>query len=234
MSGSLRIDDGDDLLDLRRDLETAFAMRFTDGEAAGCETVGDLFQVIQSRFPPDAGGKCMTAMAFYRLRRALSGIGSSTVWTTGMRLDALPGPSARSLYAELEERSGLKLPSWRLTMLGLAGAWAVAGGCVSLLVFVSSNGWHGALLPFLACAGGAVLLRTDPGRLPLEGQTLGALARQVACLNFGTLHAQGARPRERDIWGTLCAALSHYTVVPMGMVHRGTTIMTGPPHFAKS
>jgi len=53
----------------------------------------------------------------------------------------------------------------------------------------------------------------------------GDLYQGVAGLNFGVLHAQGAKPRHKDRWDASVEVLSKHTVLPKASIHPGTMIL---------
>ena len=215
MRDTLGLDDADDRRDLRFALENSFKIQFSEDEAAECKTVDNILQVIRNRLlsSRDENERCVTAMAFYRLRRAISGAGIKSTLTPDTCLKTLTGLSARRLLKEIGRRSELQLPVCRATLVGQVGGWTVLAGLTGLLLaaIAAPHLWFaGAAAGFL----GFVLTRVDPGRLPSDCQTLGSLARKVAGMNFGTLHGQGAKLRDRDIWNALVEVLSEHSVLP--------------------
>ena len=225
MQDTLGLDDADDRDDLQTALETSFGIQFSEAEAIGCRTVGDIFQVVLSRFPSpgEDAERCVTAMAFYRLRTAVAGLGVETRLTPDTCLLIITGLPARKLFRELGRRSGLYLPTCQAAPLGWIGGWTALGGLMGLLPTI-------AFAPQLwfACAAtsllGFLLICLDPGRVPPDCQTLGSLARKVAGLNFGTLHALGAKPSGQALWNGLVEVLSEHTLLPKTIIHTGTAI----------
>lgn len=233
MQDTLELDDADDGHDLRVAVETAFKIQFSEAEAAGCRTVDDILQVIRSRFLSAGEGaeRCVTAMAFYRLRRAVAGLGVRPPLTPDTFLGTLTGLSARKLLKEVGRRSELQVPAWKSTLLGQVGGWTMLAGLTGLLLvaIVAPHLWFACVAMGLL---GFVLTRVDPGRLPHDCQTLGELARKIAGLNFGTLHAQGAKPRDQDLWDALVEVLSEHTVLPKADIHPGTMILRKQQRFS--
>lgn len=226
MRNTLGLDDDLDPVKLREALEAAFGMRFSATEAAACGTVGDVFQVVRNRFPsPRSGaGGCATAMAFYRVRRALPKPDVPFRLAPSTQVDAVTGIHTRMWLKELGQRSGLRGPQWKATLVGQAGTLLMVVGLVWLLLtaLVARHLWPtGAAASML----GFVLIRVDPGKLPADCQTLGGLARKVAGLNFGGLYAQGAKARDQDLWDALVEVLSEYTLLPKAEIYPGTLLL---------
>ena len=105
------------------------------------------------------------------------------------------------------------------------------GGLIWLLLtaIVARHLWY---IGVAAGMLGLTLVLLDPGRLPADCRTQGGLARKIAVLNFGHLHAQGAKARDRDLWAALVEILSEYTLLPKAEIHPGTLILRRQPHPA--
>ena len=112
------------------EVEDRFKIEFSDTEVEQIITVSDLYTLLLQKFPPNEDSpKCASAMAFYRLRRALSDErpqNGSTMASYRVRLlsdqrprkelspsfdlTSLKGLSARELFKYLEQATGLTLP----------------------------------------------------------------------------------------------------------------------------
>jgi hypothetical protein len=66
-------------------------------------------------------------------------------------------------------------------------------------------------------AGGA-LVSIDPGRLPTNYRTLGALSARAARLSYGRLLKQDADGRDSRIWKALVEILSDFANVPADQI----------------
>lgn len=226
MPNTLGLDDdldGNDLVDL---VEKSFGIRFTNAEWETFRTVGDIFEVIRRHFSSrqDGADRCATAMAFYRLRSALSDLNPNIKLEPGTRLEEVSTLSARAVFKTLRMRTGLRLPPRRLTSLGDFGMWCLVAGPIGLIATFGLDRqlWP---VPALAIAIGVPLLMVDPGKFPAELQTLGDLSRTVAGLNFGQLAAAGAEPRDKDLWNALTEVLSQYSILPKSEMQPGTFLL---------
>ncbi len=202
------VGDGDEI-DLVEDIESAFGIMFSNEEAESCLTVGDAFDLIKGWFQTSDGSRCVTAMAFYRVRRALGESGRN------LRPESsLPtGQSAKSLLNELAARSGLRFPRRNLTWVGGCGLLLILAGFFATVVLLDARPdywWVGAVAFCL----GVFAVTVDPCVLPDGCETVGGLSRKVAALNFGKLVGDGARPTDRDVWAALVSVLADYTTAP--------------------
>jgi hypothetical protein len=222
---TLGLDDELDDVDLIHDVEKVTGLRFASHETRAWYTVGDIFNTLCERYAKQDrdGGKCATAMAFHRLRQAAAQLVPGRI-TPDTKLDGFAGLPARDLYAQLQKRSGLKLPPVILTYVGVAGLLLTAAGVVAEFCALEAGlvWWEPYLaLPVL----GAGLMFMDPWRGPPELRTFGQLARKVAALNFSKLLGEGAARRDNDVWNALIETLSDHTDLPKSMIASDTLLL---------
>ena len=233
MANTLGLDDDLDPVLLIKDLEQAFALKFSDEETSNCMTVGDIYTVLIRHMGggDQLSGRCATAMAFYRLRRACRAMAPEVAITPATPLHIFRHWPAKSLLKQLSLLSGLRLPRPALSKVGHAGA-------ISIL-FVVPGVFASALLKdlsplaafwsfwFLVIAGpiGALLLKIDKGRLPDNCGTVADLARMAAAKNFGMLAREGARWNDESLWLALIETLSERTVLPKSDIRPDTLLL---------
>ena len=211
-----------------------FQVDFSDPEVEQIITVGDLYTLLLQKFPPNEDNrKCATVMAFYRLRRALSDKRPRKELLPSFDLTTLKGLSAKELFKDLEQATGLTLPRCGKTRIG-SGANAV--GCIGSVIFIlgpivalamlfttaplamgarEMRVLYAILLGIIAPLIGyrAVKLaksidRRDPGVIPDKYRTLGSLSRRAALMNYGSLAKSGAARNEKVIWSLFTELLS--------------------------
>src|SRR5262249_10894109 len=212
------VGDGDDV-DIVRDVECTFRIKLTNAEAERTITVGQLYDLIEMKYP-DAGSRtpaCLSQIAFYRVCQALSAMGALgkiTPQTPISVLEGLEPPSIPQKWRRLAQSSGLDLPSleghsrmlevwpqifrstsgWWLWGV-LACAWAALGiFLVNLTVLASGLVVVPALYAVIHYVWWLVF-RTVPQRL----LTIGDLAREAAGCSFVKLSAEknGCSPSDR-------------------------------------
>lgn len=228
MVNSLGLDDDLDGVELVQDLEKAFDISIADSEAEQILTVGQLYDLLLSKFPADeTHRKCASAMAFYRLRRAIKNLDQDTELNPSTDLTFLEARGLKATFRKIQEQSELRLPRLGISVgaslgcLGVALLFAVAGGASKFFQwgFLSEvNGfeWAGA---FVAVAW--AILYFDDGKLPKNCSTLGGFTKQVAAMNYGRLIRVGASHRDIDIWNNLLELLSSYAL-PKSEITRDT------------
>lgn len=89
--------------------------------------------------------------------------------------------------------------------------------CVAVLMFLAPILWPilpgSGLAPFtpLLSVASILLVRYGPRQVPASCETLGALARTVAVLNFGKLSEICGRARPEDVWNALIPVVRECT-----------------------
>lgn len=214
-----------DDVELLEDIEASFDVFFSDDETVKWVTVGDVFSALERKFSfhAAAGGKCATSMAFFRLRRALAELGVEGRLRPDFALSNVNGLSPRRLIEEVEKRSGLRLPSSTLSILG-AGIFLLSFTGMLVSIFAGSE-WIALLMLAVFLSAFPVLGFVDRGRLPGNGETLGGLARAAATLNYAQLVGQGAGVRDGDLWRVFCDLLAEHTVLPKREIGMETLLL---------
>jgi len=194
------VGDGDDI-EVLHSIEEAFGVKISDEEAFGCETVGQLFDVVSSKLNISKARnlRCPTAIAFFRLRAALRRLGYVHRMTTKTDLRAIfRAHGVRRLHSSLSSEAGLQLPLLQLHPASTA-----------ILAFVAACGafvplWVGSWLPVLAAAVLAIILGfVLPRTIPRRIANLGDFAVDCVAWNYGSLSAQAGGARRGDAWKAL-------------------------------
>lgn len=214
-----------DDVELLMDIESSFSLTITAEMSESMLTVGDIHDAVleKLRVLADGRGGCATAMAFYRLRRALRLEGRAGEIRTDTDLSTGPWPSVRCLSERMRCEFGLKLPgpvtTWQVNLGFVAVLCCIAG---LLLTGVPEVQWW---MPLMFIGLGALLMRFDPLRLSNEFVTVGQLATRVAKLNPGPLALQGAALRLPDVWDDLVEVLAEHTELPKSEIRPDTLLL---------
>jgi hypothetical protein len=213
---SLDLDD-DDASQALSDLERSLGFRFQAAELTACRTVGDIFRIVARHLDGTGGEACASAIAFYRLRRALSPYaGGEKLRPSSVLATVVPIPPKR-LLIRIEAETRLHLPPPTNSWLGRSAfAVAMLAFLGMIPVHMLYPGW--TLLTILLIPVAIWTFANDPGRYARDCRTLGNLAKQTALLNFGPLLEAGARPRPGDQWEVLTEILSGYGTVPKAAI----------------
>ncbi len=218
------VGDGDEI-DLLEEIESAFGVEIEAEQAEGLLTVGDLQDLLVRKLGARDGRRraCLTAAAFYRLRKAISGASGHWAILPGTRLDrSLVGRNYEDWCDKIESRCGLRLPA------GQAGClWTPLflllffGSPIAAVVLTHTFGAWG-LAALVAWTLAIPSLRLPRGVCPTDCPDVGALARVVASLNYRALSDElGSRHRD-DIYAAL-EGIVRITTGFDGAVDRRTT-----------
>lgn len=212
MRNSLDLDPEWGAIDLIEDVEATFGFTLTNEEAEPCATVGDLYEVICAHTPAwDAQeGSCSSSMVFYRMRRSLYP-GDRRGFTPETALCS-SGLQPSHLFKKLADETGLRLPAYELTWLGMTGAVILIVGIIAAVVALFTGHWMLSGLGILIALCGVPLAKLDPGRFPSGVVTMADLVRRTVPLNSIALTGFGARPADR--WTILTALAAEHGNLP--------------------
>jgi hypothetical protein len=212
MANTLDLDPEWGAIDLLEEVESTFGIKIANEEAERCATVGDLYDIVCAHSPDWDGqdGSCGSSMVFYRLRRSLSpedkrGVGLDTP------LIASKLPPIR-LFKKLSDETGLRLPSYELTWLGVTGGLLFVGGIIGTIVALLTGHWIVSVVAVAIALSGLLFLRVDPGRVPAGIETVADLVRRAVPLNAVWLKEVGGRPADR--WSILVALAAEHGALP--------------------
>ncbi len=192
-------------------LRARLGLEITAEEAAEIRTVTDLhgLLVVKSLLERDPAGPCGTELTFYRLRRALRGMGAGKDIRLTTPLTQLQISSPRQALRELNKRTGLAQP-----MLALApfDKWILLTTGVAVTVCLGfAVAGRDYFIETLLTAGLTVALVIQqwwaPRRYPKDLVTVGDLTRQVARLNADRQLPAVARSDSSTLWSILVEVL---------------------------
>lgn len=208
------VGDGDDV-ELIEAFESTFEISFSNEEVESMSTLGQAFEAICSKLPTTQSqqNKCLTAMAYYRLNRALCGDGKINL---GTRVEVPQDQSPRSFQKQLERRADLRLhfltrASTRTIILFFFQfvSWIVAP--------IMLSGSSAFIVGVVIAAGSHILWRfadSSDERVWMFDGTLGDLSRQASETNFRKLVSLGGTWKEPDVWKTMTSIIHDCTGFP--------------------
>ena len=209
------------------EIERAFAIEIPTAERNRLATAGDLAAAIRAHVP-DGGNRCLTTMAFYRLRYRLRLADPACDPTPGTRLRALPRGAVQAALGAMAAQDGLRLPL-TMTGAGSAGVLLLLFSCPVVFIWLSSmdRGWLALCYLVLALAATGRLARyARSASRPRGCKTVGDLSRHIAAHNAGILAHSGARLSDREVWDVLVRLLGPYTSIPAKRVQPGMLLLT--------
>lgn len=217
--------DGDDV-DLMEDFESVFQIKITDKEAENIVILNDAFELICSKLPTDVthNKKCLTAMAYYRLNKAL-GNSRKTIPSTEIKVPSDQTP--KDFQKHLEQVSQLKLD-----FATRSSRWVDAIRFLQLISWIAAPVvWSG----FAALVGSIALFaathivwrladRAD-SRVWAYNGTIADLARIASQRNIGTLVSSGGKWGKDDVWRTMVLVIHDMTGYPMNKMKPETNFI---------
>src|SRR5262245_32632524 len=127
MLSTLGLDDDFDPIDMLEAIEKAFEVDFSDPQAESIRTVGDAYDLLLGKIPPDEENrKCASAIAFYRLRQALGDEHDRKKLKPASVLAPPKTISVKQFFRELEQKTKLNLPRPASSWIGYAGSIVMA------------------------------------------------------------------------------------------------------------
>ncbi len=210
MANSLRLADLDDV-ELLMAVEEAFGVQIANSEAEKCLLVGDLYNVLLKKFPVagEVSGRCLSAITYYRLKRAISSDLAARKPSPETPLSVLGGWLRRpARWREIEAQTGLRLPELRIGWI--PAVLTLAMFVSPILANVFADGWTAAgflLLTALSIPFASLCAR----QLPRECLTLGQLAKVTSAMNYGTLVHEYQSHSEIAVWDSLVTIIRDYT-----------------------
>lgn len=209
-----------DAVEIVFEVERAFDIKISDGEAARCQYVGDLFDVVLSKVHHVERGPipCIAASAFRNLRKTIQEKNPEQEVTPKTRLSALmPAGRRWAWWLQLGKSSGLVLPSalpWRPSMVSYILSLAI-GAIIGASALLAGAGARSFLLGAIATFVSLEVKSANRKHAETLGigndATVGDLAKITAAINIGRLGRPNASYRRSDIWVALVGVIRNFT-----------------------
>jgi len=204
---------GEDTSDLLRSIEKCFDITFSTDDLVQATTVGKLAECISNRVEFPATDRCLSALVFYDLRRALADFVDVSRFKFHPKTpvgEVLPWSSRRSRWREVQNRSHLLLPDlrWPLWLVGLCLVAAIASSEMIFPRLLHITQHDSVLLVVLGAFLCLVLflwLMSPLARsFPQGCDTVGDLANLALACNYAKISTQYGKSSEREILTILC------------------------------
>lgn len=223
---------GLDGIELIMAVEETFGIEIADEDAQEILTVGQLWDYVCARVAFVPTKSCVTAKAFYRLRRAL--IATTQVWRRGIRPDSLlepffPTRTRRDSWKLFGESLKLKLPELeyapRLRELPMSLALLATATAGAYVFWTFDVSWWATILMIVGLAVGFCVANAAFERVfrPLRihfnpaWETAGGLARTIVGLNEQAWLGDDLRSRE-IAWEKIRALVAQHLDVSLHLV----------------
>lgn len=221
---SLIFADPEDAEDFLHELETALEIRFIQSDVDKFHTIGDLYDVLQLKMgtTPQRRRRCLSAVSFYRLRKAVAAATGMSIAPRTVIADVFPAKTLRPLITALGERTGLRLPpvafaleQYLLFLLG-------AASCATALYFGLAT--RAGIMALLIALGLFCVLRLAKFPRSMAQRSFGDLAREAAFLNYGRLARETGSRSSVDLWEVL-ALMIRRSACHEGTIQRETRLI---------
>lgn len=209
------------------ELQLSFSVEFSESDISEVETAGDLFDIVIRQMGGFDTPRCLTSLAFYRLRRSLievSGVDRQSILPATSLRGLLPPRLRRAWWQVIESGLRLRVPRMRPGRAAIAAHSAlVALGLMAwLLVVAKMVSWEAGII---AGSGTPVLiwfLWKGASRLPREfpADTFGDLVRMVVKLNQAKLMREAGGSTVNQAWTAFRELLGRESGVPAAAISR--------------
>ncbi|MFC1759116.1 hypothetical protein ACFL2H_10175 [Planctomycetota bacterium] len=201
---------GIDTVELVMEIEDAFSITIPDDEASHMVTVGDVFEYIVAKTSvPTNSSVCLSAVAFYSLRRAANSLGAnSRVRPRDLTSAILPRSNRPEYWTQLQNKSKLQLPPLRRPNWLVTTCTLVVIGCSIVAGFLAYQSTESQLAAFASAVVAGIIFGfvsgwiTQPYSVHPASNciTLRALAESALGPNFKSLSERYNGASQNDLW----------------------------------
>jgi hypothetical protein len=220
---------GEDTWELFKNIESAFGIDLGDYRSRCGTTIRELAAKVEELAKYPSADKCLTAVAFYRLRRTLQqfGFGRSTIRPATPLRQLLPWKNRQKRWQQVRDELRLKLPSliyprWALFIALFGPATCLtamkAFGRIPLSV-ISIFGLSVALVIPAIFASIPFARKLPPGC-----DTCGGLAEVILALNYAAIAAENGSQRGAEVLWALRQLVATEMVMAIEEVSPDTRI----------
>jgi hypothetical protein len=194
--------DGEDTAALLLVIQKSFGIEFTTDDLVRAETIGELGACIWEKSKRLAPERCLSAVVFYRLRRAFIDqfdIPRDIIKPDKSLIDLLPWPGRRKQWRGIQKHSDLMLPDLRMPRW-LFGSSLVIATAISVLAGQrwSIPGYVLIVVGIMTLVLVSYLLRPLCRAFPRSCDTFGDLVRLALARNYGAIAAQNGTSSETE------------------------------------
>jgi hypothetical protein len=224
---------GEDTWELFETIERSFEVELGDYYALVGIRVSQLAEKISALANYPTREKCLSAVAFYRLRRALHeicGVPARSIRPSTLISDVLPWSKRRQQWILLEEATGLSFPG--LTFPGWLLLVCLA---LPLTLFVSAKTLSALPMGWMSIFGasaalilpGIFLCMSLARAFPSNCATVGDLAKALSARNFAQFAMSNVGSSYTDLQETLILLIAMETGLNRNEVLPSTRIPSG-------
>ncbi|MCI4663992.1 MAG: hypothetical protein MRY74_04650 [Neomegalonema sp.] len=221
--------EGDDLQDAIAEVEEIFGLQLDDSAygTSGVETIGELEDVIFAHADLGSGARCPSAMAFFRLRRAIGPVKGGRKLRPSDRIADHSRYAPIPLAARLKEQSDLRLSGFGPGRQGrIFGRLAIVAFFL-LLAAVTAESLIFSLGALLLIISAVAIAFRDPGAFR-EDETMRDVTRDLVERNIHRLVRQGAKIDKRTAQRALRRRIAAYGFVHVDEIGRESRFFAEP------
>lgn len=209
------------------ELQLSFWIEFSECDVVAAGTVGDLFDTVIRQLGDFDSPRCLTSLAFYRLRRTLidlSGLDRQSVRPTTSLRGLLPPKLCCAWWLAIETGLRLRVPRMRPGGTAVTAYIAIVGLAVLAFVLVVAKfvSWEVGIMIEWGTPVLIWFLWKGASRLPrkIPAETFGDLVRMVVTLNQAKLAREAGGSTVNQAWTAFRELLSQWSDVPAAAITR--------------
>jgi hypothetical protein len=200
---------GEDTCLLVGTIEDSFGMKFTEDELIRAKTLGALAEIIFKKIEHPVGSQCLSAIAFYKLRRAFIEIfhtSRAKIAPATALYELMPWKTRKKQWRNLQDHLNYVLPPLTWPIWLVVFALFLAGSTLYLLFDSKMSKAFGAAAALVGIIAAitvlvlvAVVLSPLAREFPRSCGTFRDLARLVLARNYGKMAARHGMSSEKEV-----------------------------------
>jgi hypothetical protein len=204
---------GEDTCELVSTIEHSFGIKFTQDELIDAKTLGVMAQTIYNKSEHPVGPQCLSAITFYKLRRAfveLFDARRAEISPATSLYELMPWKTRTEQWRDIQDYLNYALPQlgWPLWLLGFALLWT---GSILYVLFNFKVLWAMAAASVLVGIVGFIsvlvlvcmVLNPLAREFPRGCVTFGDLTKLVLARNYGNIAAKAGGSSENELMQAL-------------------------------
>lgn len=226
-----------DVEELVNGIETAFNVRLLD-EVSNESSLADVLRILMSQIDSSPAGRCLSSLAFWRLRRALIavvGVERAAITPATDLSKLIPTVERRRTWRKLEQTLDLKLPGLEygkvashlllFAVLALAASTVFMGLGSHWLATTIATPLLLLLVVILSSMALFRIFRSFATKIPDHSRTAGDASKSIVGLNHARLVHEYGPSHEKELWEALRYVVMDITGAEPYLVQRETNVL---------
>lgn len=199
---------GEDTCELVRTIEESFGIMFSEDELVHARTIGELGHCIMGKLEHPVSHQCLSAIVFYRLRRAFSilfNIPRAQIAPATSLYELMPWKKRKKQWREIQNNLNFVLPQLRWSLWLVALSMLIVGLVLALPALKALWSFGTASVLFTIVAAIAiwvpvlVILSPLARTFPQSCETFGDLVKLTLARNYGKIASQHSTSSDREV-----------------------------------